>query len=896
MAINFFKIRNGLNVGVLTADPSGGTVGDMYYNSTTNKLREYINGAWRDAVDADSTQTLSNKTLTSPVINTPTGITKSDVGLGNVDNTSDATKNAATATLTNKTLTSPVINSPTGIVKGDVGLGNVDNTSDATKNTAVATLSNKQIAYSTAADATATGSNATISTISTGVVRLTNGSLSSVSGIPNGATGLSLIIQNKTGNSIVINNEEATATAANRIQTGNGSNVSMPNNASFSFVYSATSSRWQLVGGTGSGSGGGGKNYLSAIATSQSTTPNTGNGNFELGSTTGWSLFNTTLTGVIPTGAISAGAASIGTFSASSSNTLGAGYSLVTAAASAWAAGQGFISDAFNIDQEDYAKVLTFKAYYRVDSGPTNLNFSGTSSNTLAIYIYDVTNSAWIQPAGVYGLTQNSGVGYVTGTFQTTSASTQYRIAILGINASTGAVQLTWDDFSVGPQTAPLGAVVTDWVDAGTNIITATTTSPTKGTTNRDKIQWRRVGGNLEGIFEYTQTVAGTAGSGNYLFQLPTGLSIDTSKLVLNAEAAIGSGANGRGDTTIGRGWGSDKGTGTSMFNINVEAYDSTRVRLFAIYTNSAGTTIEGGIGSAYFPFTSANLQISFTISVPIAGWSSNVQMSNDTDTRVVSMSAYKSAGSVTANTKIGSWTAVNKDTHGAFNLSTGDYTAPVAGDYFVNFTAYSTTASMTANVYKNGTLVLEGIRSGTTLSGLGNGIVSCVAGDVLSVAVDASLTLATSTTKTVISIFRLSGPSVIAATESVNASYYVSANVSAGTAQQINFDTKEFDSHNAVTTGSGWLFTAPISGIYALSGYVNVTVAATSGLFIYKNGAIYKNLGDFNTDGETNMATGLFLNAGDTLQIRPGSTYTINGGALSARFTSNIFIKRVGN
>lgn len=42
----------------------------------------------------------------------------------------------ATQTLTNKTLTSPVINTPTGIVKGDVGLGNVDNTSDATKQTA----------------------------------------------------------------------------------------------------------------------------------------------------------------------------------------------------------------------------------------------------------------------------------------------------------------------------------------------------------------------------------------------------------------------------------------------------------------------------------------------------------------------------------------------------------------------------------------------------------------------------------------------------------------------------------------------------------------------------------------------------------------------------------------
>lgn len=63
----------------------------------------------------------------------PHSVTASQVGLGNVDNTSDATKNSATATLTNKTLTAPVIISPTGIVKGDVGLGNVDNTSDANK-------------------------------------------------------------------------------------------------------------------------------------------------------------------------------------------------------------------------------------------------------------------------------------------------------------------------------------------------------------------------------------------------------------------------------------------------------------------------------------------------------------------------------------------------------------------------------------------------------------------------------------------------------------------------------------------------------------------------------------------------------------------------------------------
>jgi hypothetical protein len=43
-------------------------------------------------------QTLTSKTLTSPVITTPTGIVKADVGLGNVDNTSDTNKPVSTAT------------------------------------------------------------------------------------------------------------------------------------------------------------------------------------------------------------------------------------------------------------------------------------------------------------------------------------------------------------------------------------------------------------------------------------------------------------------------------------------------------------------------------------------------------------------------------------------------------------------------------------------------------------------------------------------------------------------------------------------------------------------------------------------------------------------------------
>jgi len=57
-----------------------------------------------DIVGTTSTQTLTNKTLTSPAITSPTGLVKGDVGLSNVDNTSDSTKNAAAVALTNKTI------------------------------------------------------------------------------------------------------------------------------------------------------------------------------------------------------------------------------------------------------------------------------------------------------------------------------------------------------------------------------------------------------------------------------------------------------------------------------------------------------------------------------------------------------------------------------------------------------------------------------------------------------------------------------------------------------------------------------------------------------------------------------------------------------------------------
>jgi len=78
---------------------------------TTDPLSQFAatSSAQLAGVISDATGTGVAVFGTSPVISTPTGIVKGDVGLGNVDNTSDTTKNAAAATLTNKTLTAPIV-------------------------------------------------------------------------------------------------------------------------------------------------------------------------------------------------------------------------------------------------------------------------------------------------------------------------------------------------------------------------------------------------------------------------------------------------------------------------------------------------------------------------------------------------------------------------------------------------------------------------------------------------------------------------------------------------------------------------------------------------------------------------------------------------------------------
>jgi len=134
-------------IGGLTASRAvvSGSGGLLEAATTTAAEIGHLNGVTSPVVCTTKAQTLTNKTLTTPAITNPTGLDSNDVGLGNVNNTSDATKEATTDTLTNKTLTTPAITNPSGLDSNDVGLGNVNNTSDSSKNAATVDLTNKTL-------------------------------------------------------------------------------------------------------------------------------------------------------------------------------------------------------------------------------------------------------------------------------------------------------------------------------------------------------------------------------------------------------------------------------------------------------------------------------------------------------------------------------------------------------------------------------------------------------------------------------------------------------------------------------------------------------------------------------------------------------------------------------
>jgi hypothetical protein len=497
-----------------------------------------------------------------------------------------------------------------------------------------------------------------------------------------------------------------------------------------------------------------------------------------------------------------------------------------------------------------------------------------------------------IQPAPY--LLKNSGIIEKYGfEFQSSIDSTSYRLILHVSSTSASAYTVKMDNFFVGPAAKLYGSAVTDWVSYAP-------TFTGFGTVSTSSFHYKRVGDSLyiNGTF-----TAGTPTASAASLTIPSGLVTDSYVGILTTGAYI-------------------KTAAAIVHGAPLIVTSNTSTLLFpdpAVY-GSGSVSPTTGVNGTNIVGTGEIVKVSAG-PIKIQGWSSSQIMSSDADTRVV---AYSAQGATTSlpNATV---TTVNftsqVDTHSGWN-GTNTYTVKVPGLYrispsvsFIN--AANAQYYTDIRINKNGTSAASYTfyytRSTTaeTITLAFDKTLLLVAGDTISIAVyqasgvTGSVTTGSSTN---LSIERISGPSQIAASETVAIAYTTSAgqSISNGVATTILYGTKEYDTHSSYNTGTG-IFTAPTSGKYSIKAKASLESSCTAGgsftVFIQKNGSNYsrQTLTTTATLGGTSsyqitITDDIQLLAGETVQI----VFVQNEGSAKSMTASAVYnklqISRIGN
>ena len=384
--------------------------------------------------------------------------------------------------------------------------------------------------------------------------------------------------------------------------------------------------------------------------------------------------------------------------------------------------------------------------------------------------------------------------------------------------------------------------------------------------------------------YQVKVAVSGAPTSTVLLVNLPSGRVIKTSSLISPVQFG----------QKLGGGIARDEGAANYPVEVTYET--STSVRVTA--GNASTTYLNTNSVNETTPITFGNTDyVEIDFEVPIAGWSSSALMSDEADTRVeaikVNRATAQSIPNNTTTTII--FNNVVKQTHGSFNATTGVYTVNSAGWFEVaaniEFTG-SASGARQLNVLLTGTGALGGgaltytpnsSASGNFMNGATKVFVptgGTISFSVFQSSGGALNIIGSGSSYNHASISKISGPSQIMASEKVFAHYQTNAanNISATTI--VDFEDKIHDSHNAVTTGASWRFTAPKTCNFIInSTIITASVAWTGGQVLYvdlfKNGSAFQN---FSYNNAFSSSTYFFqakgsatikLNQGDYIDIR---------------------------
>lgn len=629
---------------------------------------------------------------------------------------------------------------------------------------------------------------------------------------------------------------------------------------------------------------------------------------------------------------------------------------LMTKSSGASRQGEGAAFTTRTIESADLGQVLEFSFDYKVASGTY-------VDDAVQVWAYDVANSVAIQLAP----TNIKNVSVSTrwqGVFQTATNATTYRIGFFIPVTTDSANTIKFSNFYLGRQiksyglvpkaptvtpltassgtyTTPTGVkyIVVDIVGAGGGGAGSGSAGGSSGSTGGTTVFGAHTangggaglaggGSQLAGSNTVGAGVTTVLNSGGMLGLAPQGDSNAQSQYIIGGSGGFIYGGQGKGgvNTTTpsptantgaggsGGGWwnttGIAGGGGGSGGQLILVIDNPAATYSYTINAGGAG----GGAGSGGSAFAGSTGASGFvTVTEYYVG--SSALLSSDADTRVVALNAYSTSGqSIDGTPMTIIYGAVTKETHGAYASGTGIYTVPVPGWYHINaavgFAAVSTTGLAVTIVLDNTTSIAGNQTQNTTSQQYVSGNVSVdyylTAGQTIRI--KATQTAAAQNYNgtqpyTYLSIHRLSGPSQIAASESVN----FRAENRAGTTftgAVLTYPTITHSSHGTGVWTTDNTFTAPVSGLYeikvGLYGTVTLTTTQAVWMSARKNGATSSMMAG--TQGTGGGATNYMISGSASVKLLAGETLDVYGSS-SATFTPNttagfhwIAINRVGN
>lgn len=597
--------------------------------------------------------------------------------------------------------------------------------------------------------------------------------------------------------------------------------------------------------------------------------------------TVAWAVYNDSAAAPVD----GTGGSATVTMASTTTNPLRGGTAMLFTKPASNVQGQGASFD-FTIDRADKGNMVSVSFDYEPASAYTD--------DSLAVYIYDVTNATIIQPTPYLVKQSLNFPGRFVCVFQANYNSTSYRLILHIPGTSTTGWTMTIDNLVVGPQRTVYGVPATEWVSYTP---TATNLGAGSGTF---QAKWRRVGDSAEVLIYFIKDGTPGSGAGFVYFSCPPGLALDLNKH-LTTNSLVG----------IANIYSIDVASQLATAAVEFRATDTTRVAI---------TNLGGGddyTGADFRAGSSAMLRFTY----PVSGWGAGVAMSDQADTRVVAARyQINSTPTITNTASIIDFPTKVHDTHGAVTTGASwKFTAPVAGFYRVN--ASLLTASY-AHVLDNAGTIMSLYKNGVEYARLdlkvGDGtatyaeavsgatILQMVAGDYIDIRVSRGSALSNYTLQNVplecyIDIDRLSGPAVVMANETIAARYSTTAGqtISSG-GTTINYDTKEFDTHGAVATGASWKFTAPAAGIYRVSvmgrtASQTVAVGSTQlSVMLRKNGSDYAFID--NVISSVNSAVPVPFRGSALVQLNAGDYIDVqaNPGVASVALSTNAMLNHI--